>query len=108
MIIHIKKQEFDFLADEALLNACFKPLILEYKKRMAKQPENSSISKELFYKELTTGQKACLYFMYIMIMQLNQSVSSIGGVPILLPNLKFGQQSKLDYSILGKSPCICS
>ncbi|MFJ7932499.1 hypothetical protein [Peribacillus sp. NPDC096448] len=62
MIIHIRKQEFDFLADEALLNACFKPLILEYKKRMAKQPENSSISKELFYKELTTGQKALFVF----------------------------------------------
>ncbi|MGM0890530.1 MAG: hypothetical protein ACQEW5_27240 [Bacillota bacterium] len=62
MIVQIKKQEFDSLGDEALLNASFKPLILEYKKRMAKQPENSSISKELFYKELTTGQKALFVF----------------------------------------------
>ncbi len=62
MIVQIKKQEFDSLADEALLNACFKPLILEYKKRMAKQPEDREISKELFYKELTTGQKALFVF----------------------------------------------
>lgn len=56
----MKRQEFDILADEALFNACFKPLILDYKSRMAK--ENSSMVKELFYKELSTGQKALFVF----------------------------------------------
>ncbi|MFC3884952.1 hypothetical protein ACFOU2_16345 [Bacillus songklensis] len=62
MIIQMKRQEFDSLADEALFNACFKPLILDYKSRMVKQTENSSMAKELFYKELTTGQKALFVF----------------------------------------------
>lgn len=62
MIVQMKKQEFDALADEALFHACFQPLIVEYKKRMAKQPENHSIAKELFYKELTTGQKSLFVF----------------------------------------------
>lgn len=60
MIVQMKRQEFDSLADKALFSACFKPLILDYKSRMAK--ENSSMVKELFYKELTTGQKALFVF----------------------------------------------
>ena len=60
MIVQMKRQEFDSLADETLFNACFKPLILDYKSRMAK--ENSSMVKELFYKELSTGQKALFVF----------------------------------------------
>lgn len=60
MIVQMKRQEFDSLADKALFSACFKPLILNYKGRMAK--ENSSMVKELFYKELTTGQKALFVF----------------------------------------------
>ncbi|MET4559814.1 hypothetical protein ABIA69_000957 [Lysinibacillus parviboronicapiens] len=31
MIAQMNKQEFDSLCDIALFNACFKPLILEYK-----------------------------------------------------------------------------
>ncbi|TSI11258.1 hypothetical protein [Lysinibacillus sp. BW-2-10] len=56
----MKRQEFDSLADESLFNACFKPLILDYKSRMSK--ENSSIVKEIFYKELSMGQKALFVF----------------------------------------------
>jgi hypothetical protein len=60
MLVQMKRQEFDSLAGEALFNACFKPLILDYKSRMAK--ENSPMVKELFYKELSTGQKALFVF----------------------------------------------
>ncbi|MGG3624551.1 hypothetical protein ABES25_13430 [Bacillus gobiensis] len=60
MIVQMKRQEFDSLADKALFNACFKPLILDYKSRMAK--ENSSMVKELYYNELSTGQKALFVF----------------------------------------------
>ncbi|MBB4822888.1 hypothetical protein HNO89_000106 [Sporosarcina luteola] len=62
MRVQIKKQELESLTDGALLNACFKPLILEYKKRVSKQAENSSSVKEIFYQELTTGQKAMFVF----------------------------------------------
>ncbi|MGE8205421.1 hypothetical protein ACQKP0_12720 [Heyndrickxia sp. NPDC080065] len=60
MGVKMKRQEFVSLDDKALLHVCFKPLILDYKSRMAK--ENSSMVKELFYKELTTGQKALFVF----------------------------------------------
>ena len=60
MIVLMKRQEFDSLTDEALFSACFKPMILDFKSRMAKV--NTSMVKELFYKELTTGQKALFVF----------------------------------------------
>ncbi|MEK9198228.1 hypothetical protein ACH0B5_13690 [Ureibacillus sp. 179-F W5.1 NHS] len=60
MLVIMKREEFDSLADEALFHACFKPLILEYKKRMAQ--ENSTMEKVHFYKELTSGQKALFVF----------------------------------------------
>lgn len=60
MIVQMKRQEFYSLADKDLFSVCFKPLILDYKSRMAK--ENSSMVRELFYKELTTGQKAFFVF----------------------------------------------
>lgn len=60
MIVRIKRQELNNLADEALFHACFKPLILDYKRRMAK--ENSLLVKEHFYQELSTGQKALFVF----------------------------------------------
>lgn len=60
MIAQMKKVEYDSLSDLALFNACFQPLILDYKSRMVK--DNSSIVKELFYKDLTAGQKALFVF----------------------------------------------
>ena len=60
MIAQMNKQEFDSLCDIALFNACFKPLILEYKNRMTK--DNHSIVQELFYNELNTGQKSLFVF----------------------------------------------
>lgn len=60
MIVQMTKQEFDSLNDEALFHACFKPLILDYKHRMAQ--ENSTMVKVHFYKELTSGQKALFVF----------------------------------------------
>lgn len=62
MLVQIKNKDLDTLSDEALLSACFNPLILEYKKRMSKQTEDSSNVKEIFYQELTTGQKALFVF----------------------------------------------
>lgn len=59
MIVHMKRQEFDSLAHETLYKACFEPLILVYKNRIAKQTiENSSMVQEQFYKQLTNGQRA--------------------------------------------------
>ncbi|MFY0519878.1 hypothetical protein ACOMCU_18920 [Lysinibacillus sp. UGB7] len=60
MIAQMKKVEFDALGDIALVHACFKPLILDYKRRMVQ--ENSSIVKELFYKDLNIGHKALFIF----------------------------------------------
>lgn len=37
MLVIMKREEFDSLADEALFHACFKPLILEYKKEWLKK-----------------------------------------------------------------------
>jgi hypothetical protein len=63
MIVKMKRQGFDSLADEALCKACFEPLILVYKNRMAEQTtENRSMVKELFYKQLTKGQRRLFVF----------------------------------------------
>lgn len=62
MLVQLKQKDLDTLTDEALLSACFNPLIMEYKKRMSKQAGNSSGLKEIFYQELTTGQKALFVF----------------------------------------------
>ncbi len=60
MISQMKKVEFDTFSDLALITACFKPLILDYKSRMVK--DNSSMVNELFYRDLSPGQKALFVF----------------------------------------------
>ncbi|MBC6974875.1 hypothetical protein H9I32_21545 [Bacillus sp. Xin] len=63
MIVKMKRQEFDQLAQEAIFKACFEPLILVYKNRVAKQNTgDKTMVKEQFYKELTKGQRALFVF----------------------------------------------
>lgn len=63
LIVKMKKQEFDQLAQEAICKACFEPLILVYKNRVAEQNTgDQTMVKELFYKELTKGQRALFVF----------------------------------------------
>ncbi|SOC15703.1 hypothetical protein SAMN05880501_108130 [Ureibacillus xyleni] len=56
----MKRHDIESLDDHGIFDACFTPLIMEYKKKMAK--ENSAMVKERFYAELTTGQKALFTF----------------------------------------------
>lgn len=51
------------LTQEAICKACFEPLILVYKNRMAEQSiGDKTMVKEQFYKELTKGQRALFVF----------------------------------------------
>lgn len=62
LIPKIKKHGFYLLAHEELCKTCFEPLILIYKKRMTElSTENMSMFKELFYKQLTKGQRGFFF-----------------------------------------------
>ncbi|MGM0879160.1 MAG: hypothetical protein ACQEWV_32110 [Bacillota bacterium] len=63
MIVKMKRQKLDMLTQEAICKACFEPLILVYKNRMAEQSiGDKTMVKEQFYKELTQGQRALFVF----------------------------------------------
>ncbi|MFD3449348.1 hypothetical protein ACFDTO_32750 [Microbacteriaceae bacterium 4G12] len=63
MIVKMKRQEFDSLAHEELCKSCFEPLIQIYKSKMTEDAtDHNSMAKELFYYQLTTGQRALFMF----------------------------------------------
>ncbi|QQP14621.1 hypothetical protein FJQ98_11800 [Lysinibacillus agricola] len=73
MIIKVKKEDFDLNCSN-LSQRCFEPLIRNYKVKVSKESNSSTVQvKERFYEELTEGQRA-LFMFYVYYNHVSKSL----------------------------------